>query len=255
LIASVSWLRFFVTALNVVFQAVCPFHNQNHTENLKRRTIMSQRNNLVRTIEIKDKTGRVIGTRDVVTYAGLLNLAHEEGLKRIETKPLQLPNDDNEHTAVFSAIVETEKGTFISHGDANPENVTERIVPHVIRMAETRAKARALRDAVNIGVVSVEELGLEGNGDPQGDEGDSSGSKNKSDRKAANRQSGDDAPMTDAQRRYIFRLLADEGIEGDEAHEHLKQLLGVASLKDVTKKQASEAIEELSGKRKEAATA
>ena len=215
---------------------------------------MSQRNNLVRTIEIKDKTGRVIGTRDVVTYAGLLNLAHEEGLKRIETKPLQLPNDDNENTAVFTAVIETEKGTFISHGDANPENVTERIIPHIIRMAETRAKARALRDAVNIGVVSVEELGLDSNGEAQADAGSSSNSKNKPVNKGSDNRRGDDeAPMTDAQRRYIFRLLADQGIEGDEAHEHLKKLLGVASLKDVTKKQASEAIDELSGKAKETA--
>jgi hypothetical protein len=215
---------------------------------------MSQRNNLVRTIEIKDKTGRVIGTRDVVTYAGLLNLAHEEGLKRIETKPLQLPNDDNENTAVFTAVIETEKGVFTSHGDANPDNVTERIIPHIIRMAETRAKARALRDAVNIGVVSVEELGLEGNGEAQSNGEASSGTKPQSAAKAANNQSGDEGPMTEAQRRYLFRLLADEGIEGDEAHEHLKKLLGVASLKDVTKKQASETIDELSRKTEGAAT-
>lgn len=36
--------------------------------------------------------------------------------------------------------------------------MNRRIAPHVIRMAETRAVARAFRMAVNIGAVAVEEL-------------------------------------------------------------------------------------------------
>jgi len=48
---------------------------------------------------------------------------------------------------------------FTGIGDANPANVNRKIAAHIIRMAETRGKARALRDAVNIGIVSLEELG------------------------------------------------------------------------------------------------
>ncbi len=50
-------------------------------------------------------------------------------------------------------------GRFTGIGDASPDNVGRTIAPHIIRMAETRAKARALRDAVNIGVTALEELG------------------------------------------------------------------------------------------------
>ena len=43
--------------------------------------------------------------------------------------------------------------------DACKGNVNPKIAPHIIRMAETRAVARALRLACNIGMCSVEELG------------------------------------------------------------------------------------------------
>jgi hypothetical protein len=51
--------------------------------------------------------------------------------------------------------------------------------------------------------------------------------------------------MTDAQKRYLFRLLAEQGIENSAAHEHLKRKFKVSSLKDVTKAAASKEIEYL----------
>ena len=97
--------------------------------------------------------------KDFALYAGLLDQAHREGLKRITTKLLQAPNDENGQLAICYAEVETEKGIFSGIGDATPQNVGRMIAPHAIRMAETRAKARALRDAINVGVTSLEELG------------------------------------------------------------------------------------------------
>jgi hypothetical protein len=57
-----------------------------------------------------------------------------------------------------------------------------------------------------------------------------------------------DALMTDAQKRYLFRILADQGKEGEEAHDYLKKLFSVNSLKEVTKLEASQAIERLLSK-------
>ena len=51
--------------------------------------------------------------------------------------------------------------------------------------------------------------------------------------------------MTEAQRRYLFRILAEQGIEGDAAFEKLKSLFDVNVLKDVSKRDASKMIERL----------
>ena len=93
------------------------------------------------------------------TYAGVLKLAHEEGLKGIRTELLQAPLESNNYMAIIHARVTTEKGVFDGIGDATPKNVNSMIAPHIVRMAETRAKGRALRDALNIAEALAEELG------------------------------------------------------------------------------------------------
>jgi hypothetical protein len=103
-------------------------------------------------------------------YAGLLDLAHQEGLKAIRTKLLQIPTKENGNMAICFAEVETEKGIFSGIGDASPENVSRMMVPHILRMAETRSKARAMRDAVNVGVAALEELGDDVAGSDEHDE-------------------------------------------------------------------------------------
>src|SRR5690606_10614397 len=97
--------------------------------------------------------------KEFVTYEGLLDVAHQMKLKSIKTDIVQLPNEENQYLCIMKAIAVTEDGKeFHGYGDANPNNVNRNIAPHLIRMAETRAKARALRDLTNIGMTAFEEL-------------------------------------------------------------------------------------------------
>ncbi len=206
---------------------------------------------LWKSIPVRDRYGQVVGQKDVALYPGLLSKAHEEGLKRITTKILQLPDDENGHTAVVFAEVETSKGVFTGIGDANPEHVNAGISRHLIRMAETRAKARALRDAVNIGMVALEELG----GGETGSEDDVSVSAESPTvlppspqprgNGHATPSTDDDRPWSENQRRYLYRLLAGQGLEGEAARHRLQQVLGMTELHQVTRAQASRAIDVL----------
>ncbi len=116
-------------------------------------------------------------------YSGLLDEAHARGLRSIDTELLQVPDEENGNVAIVKAVAELPKvdrdtgelvldpetkkpvvGRFSGIGDASPQNVGRNIVPHIIRMAETRAKARALRDAINAAAIPFEELSEAGDG-------------------------------------------------------------------------------------------
>jgi hypothetical protein len=98
--------------------------------------------------------------KNYVTYEGLLDQAHQLGLESIKVDVVQLPDETNNMTAVCRAAAKTGDKTFIDFGDASPDSVGQHLVPHILRMASTRAKARALRDMTNIGITAIEELDL-----------------------------------------------------------------------------------------------
>ena len=103
---------------------------------------------------------------EMVRFEDLLSDAHEINKTRFSIHTEVLRDGDGNpmidlkaKTAIFKATVTVGKDkVFEAHGDATDENVkTVLIKPHFIRMAETRAIARALRWATNNAKCSEEE--------------------------------------------------------------------------------------------------
>ena len=88
----------------------------------------------------------------------LLALAHQHSLAALETTVVQC----SPTWAVCPCTTRFQDGrTGTEVGDASPDNVAKHLRPHVVRLAATRAAARALRRALTISACSVEELGEE----------------------------------------------------------------------------------------------
>ena len=133
-----------------------------------------------------------------VLYEGLLGAAHAAGLKSIGEEVLQVPHPGNGEVAVVRATVEFGDGRrFQGIGDASESNVGRAIAPHRLRMASTRAKARALRDALNIAAAALEETG--GEEEPKPAAGN------------VGAPAGSGGTVTDKQARYLKYLVVETG--------------------------------------------
>lgn len=103
---------------------------------------------------------RVINNRHFITYAGLLETATVQNLTELSVEVLQYPTETNHHMAVCKAKASLQSGKITSDlGEASPETLDPRIAKFALSMAATRAKARALRNLLGVGITSVEELG------------------------------------------------------------------------------------------------
>jgi hypothetical protein len=60
-----------------------------------------------------------------------------------------------------------------------------------------------------------------------------------------------EARMTEPQKRYLFRLLAQQGVDGKSAEAYLKQAFQVTALREVSKAAASQLIEQMVADQKE----
>ena len=94
--------------------------------------------------------------KSFVLYAGLLAAAHRQKLVELTARFVSVTSE----MAVAEATAIFEDGRkFSEAAEATPANVGAQVRPHFARLALVRAKARALRDALNIGMCTVEELG------------------------------------------------------------------------------------------------
>jgi len=197
--------------------------------------------------------------KDFVLYSGLLDLAHQKGLQKLEVELIQIPNEENQRIAVCRAIAVSHDGKIFSDiGDAESNNVNKKIAPHIIRMASTRAKARALRDFCNIGMTCLEELGeisdvsLENeipNGNPPSNNrmnGNGNGNGNKNgDRSFSNgKPSNSSSKMSEAQHRAIANLAKRRNISPEALTQMILNTFQ-STLKNLSLQQASQLIQTL----------
>ena len=218
--------------------------------------------------------------KDFVLYAGVLDLAAQNGLLKLQVEILQFPNKENGNEAICRAVAESKTGEVFSDiGDANPNNCHELIVKHLIRMASTRAKARCLRDMCNISIACLDEiadfddvLGSEANGNNHGRGTTSANSganktsgrggkqtakgkigkgkqpepKLKADgRKVAKSDSKgtkiSPAPVSEAQKRALRNLIRRKGV----AESEIKNWTGGGVIEDLSAEEASSVIRNL----------
>lgn len=105
--------------------------------------------------------------KEFVTFPGLLHIAYRKGLQSLICTLVQIPTKENGNlcicssTATFKHKITGAITTFTEIGDATPENVTQAIKAHFVRMCATRANARALRIGTDIGITALEELDLQ----------------------------------------------------------------------------------------------
>lgn len=117
--------------------------------------------------EFKAKFVKNLQGKEFVLYNGLITLGKEKGIKSLTSNILQYPGPENGNTIIIESVLigyeeingENVEVTYTGIGDANVSNCNSKVGQHFIRMAETRAKGRALRDYLGIDMVMSEELG------------------------------------------------------------------------------------------------
>jgi hypothetical protein len=96
-----------------------------------------------------------ISQRPFVRHAGLLKRAHECGLQSLT---VEWTYNSEDLSLAHAVAIFADGRRFEENGDASPTSVNKKVAPHFRRCACTRASARALRLALGVDLVAVEEL-------------------------------------------------------------------------------------------------
>lgn len=177
-----------------------------------------------------------INNKEHVTYDGLLDEAHAKGLVGITVEVTQQPREDNGWTTICTALASFGDGRHFSEvGDANPKNCNSKIAAHSIRMAATRAKARALRDALNIKGAAAEELG----GDVGHDD------EYITVKTALNPAKKRPSLVSQAQLTRLFAMVKEANVHPDRVKGAVLARFGLASSKDLNVEQYEELVNDM----------
>lgn len=101
--------------------------------------------------------------KEAVLYNGLLALAHEDPrFGHIEAYVTQYPSAENKFTCYARAEIFNKDGKRVGmeEADASVNNCGKMTAASFPRMALTRAKGRAFRDFLNVGMVTTDELAV-----------------------------------------------------------------------------------------------
>jgi hypothetical protein len=169
--------------------------------------------------------------KEHVTYDGLLDEAHKKGLVSLQVEVIQQPREDNAWTTICHATASLSNGSLFQEiGDANPKNTNSKIALHSIRMAATRAKARALRDALNVKGAAFEELG-----------GEDFHPQTKAPALVA--PTPTDTMVTQPQLKRLYAMVSDKRVSPVEVKDKLMTLYGIESSKDLKVSEYDDFIE------------
>ncbi len=100
-----------------------------------------------------------INGKSFVKYAGLLEEVEDRGgLTRLDVEVIQFPAEVNGNTAVCLAKVEMDGKFYSDIGEASIKTLNPQVADYLLSMASTRAKGRALRNAISVGICCLEEI-------------------------------------------------------------------------------------------------